>query len=108
MGIACDESDAGKSGEFFRSALRIASSGNNASGGIFTMDAANGFASLGIRGGGDGACVEDNHSGVGIRFGGAVSFGEEILTNRSSIGLRGAAAKIADEKCSHIRLAALS
>ena len=101
MRIADDPGDAGKRGEFFGSALRVASGGDDASGRILTVDAANGFASFGVRRGGDGTGVEDDNVGGGVGFGGGAALRVQAVANRVGVGLRGAAAEVLDEEGGH-------
>lgn len=99
--IADDPEDAGKRGEFFGSALRVASGGDDARGGILAVDAANGFASFGVGGGGDGAGVEDDDVGGGVGFGGGAALSAEAVANCVGVSLSGAAAEILDEEGGH-------
>jgi len=67
VGIADHMADAGKGGEIFRGALRVASGDNDFGARIGGVDFADGVACLGVGGSGDGAGVEDNHVG-GMRL----------------------------------------
>ena len=58
--IADDPRDAGKRGEFFGCALSVAAGDDDASGGVFRVNLADGIAGLGIGGGSDGTGVHDN------------------------------------------------
>lgn len=99
--VTDDPGDAGKRREFFGSALRVASGGDDARVGILAMDAANGFAGFGVGGGGDGTGVKDDDVSGGIGFSGSAALRAEAVANRVSISLRGAAAEVLDEEGHH-------
>jgi hypothetical protein len=91
VGIADDEGDTGKGGEFFGGALGVAAGDDDFCGRVGGMEFTDGVAGLGVGGGGDGAGVEDDD--VGLRFGGGRSTAtvEEVARWRRR-GLGGAAA----------------
>ena len=65
MGIADDPVHAGKGGEFFRGALGITARDQDTGGGIAAVNCADGFAGLGVGGGGDCAGVHNDDIGGG-------------------------------------------
>src|SRR5580692_12059796 len=65
VGIADDMGDAGKDGQFFGGALRVAPGDDQAGVGILRVDFADGVAGLGVGGSGHRAGVEDNDGGGG-------------------------------------------
>ena len=101
MRVADNPGDTRKRGEFFGGALRVASGGDDASGRILTVDAANGFASFGVGCGGDCAGVEDDDVGGSVGFGSGAALSAEVVANRVSVSLRGAAAEVLDEESGH-------
>lgn len=105
--IADDPGDAGKRGEFFGSALRIASGGDNAGTRVLTMDAADGFAGFRVGGGCDRACVEDDDVSGDVRFGDCAALSAEALANCVGVRLRGAAPEVLDEERGHELIATI-
>lgn len=99
--ITDDPGDSGKRGKFFGSALRVASGGDDARGGILAVNAADGFASFGVGGSGDGAGVEDDDVGGGVGFSGGAALCAEAVANCVGVSLRGAAAEVLDEESGH-------
>ena len=63
--VSDDPFDAGHGGEFIRGALRVAAGDENAGGGVFAVDAADGGAGVVIGFGRDGAGVEYHDVGRG-------------------------------------------
>lgn len=99
--VADDPGDSGEGGEFFGRALGVTSGGDDASGGILAVDAANGFAGFGVSGGSDRAGVEDDDVGGGVGLGGGAALRAEAMANRVCVSLRGAATKVLDEESGH-------
>ena len=101
VGVADDIGNAGESGNFFGRALSIAARDKNASGGIGSVDFADGVASLSVSGGGDGAGVQNDDVGCGrIGSENAALFAELPLNGRA-VGLSGAASELLDKKGAH-------
>ena len=89
--------DAGKRGDFFRGALRVAAGDHDLRIGILAMDAADGGAGILIGGGGDGAGIEhDSSASVARRAFESPLF--ELALDSGAVGLGGAAAEILDVK----------
>ena len=101
VGIADYEGDAGQGSDFFRGALGVAAGDDDAGCGICGMEFADGVAGLGVRGGGDGAGVEDHEvGGVGIRSNG-VALIAQLALDGSAVCLRGATAELLDKEGAH-------
>ena len=66
VGIADDVGDTGERGQFFGGALSIAAGYDDLRGRIVGVEFADGVASLGVSGGGDGASIDDDNVG-GLR-----------------------------------------
>ena len=103
VGIADDEGDAGKSGEFFGGTLGVAAGDNDASRGIGGVEFADGVAGLRVGGGGDGAGVEDDDVGDGRVRGKGKALLAELALDGGAVGLRGAAAELLDKESAHRR-----
>jgi len=100
VGVADDGADAGERGNFFGSALGVASGDDNFCGRILAAYAADGGAGILIGGSGDGASVEQDEVGVGGGGAGqAASF--ELAFEGGAVGLSGAASEICDVKGGH-------
>ena len=97
MAVADDCGDAGKDGEFFRSALSIAACGNDAGAGIEAVGAANEGTGFAIGFGCNAAGVDHDYVGFGwqafFETGGAQETGDCF-----AIGARGTATEILDVK----------
>jgi len=103
VGIADDPGDAGKGGELFGSALGIATSDDDADGGIGGVKLTNCIAGLGVSGRRDGAGVDD-HDVCGSGSGGTGATAvEQLALKGGTIGLRGAAAELFDEEGGHLK-----
>ena len=95
MAVTDDGGDAGKAGQFLRSALGVAAGGDNAGSGIEAVGAANIGAGLAVGFGGDAAGVDDHHIGVlRLAFWGARSSKEG--RDRFAVSAGRAAAKVFD------------
>ena len=101
MGISHHPGDAFQPGDFFRRALGITASHQNAALGVPAMDSAHELTHLRVRRGGDRASIQDRHRA----FFHARSFLKpglkQLLLQCGAIGLAGATAKIEDVKCGH-------
>jgi hypothetical protein len=89
--------DAGKAGEFFRSALGVAAGGNDAGAGIDAVGAANESTGFPVGFGSNAAGVDDNY----VRVGWPAFFetsGPQEAGDSFAIGARGAATEILDVK----------
>ena len=101
VGIADNESDAGKGCKFFGGALGVTAGDENLGGGILRVDFANGIAGLRVSGGSDGTGVDDDELG-GLRRGrGCAATAEELALDGSAVGLRGATAELFDVEGGH-------
>jgi hypothetical protein len=87
VGVADDVEDAGESGEFFGSALGVATGGDDFSDGICGVEFADGVAGLGVGSGGDGAGVDDDDVGAGGSRGEVVALGAELALDGGGVGL---------------------
>ena len=103
MGIAHDPGDAGESGKLLRGTLGVAARYDEADGGVGGVKLANGFAGLRIRGGRDGAGVEDDEVSRSRRGGGGATAVKQLALDGGAIGLRGAATELFDEEGRHLR-----
>ena len=101
VGIANDEGDARKGGDFFGGALGVAAGDENFCGGILRVDFADGVASLCVCGGGDGAGVDDDEFGVLRRRCSGAAAVEELALDGGAVGLCGAAAELFDVERRH-------
>jgi len=99
--IADDLGDAGDGGDFFGSALGVASRDDDLGVGILAVDAADGGAGIVIGGGGDGAGVEHDEFGAGDGGSAVESLLLELALDRGAVGLGGAASEILDVESSH-------
>src|SRR5215471_17391861 len=103
MRITDNDRDAGECGEFFRSALSVATGDDNTSGGVSRVNFADGVACLGVRGGGNRAGIEDHDIGRGRIGGHDRALLAELALDGGTIGLRGAATELLDVECAHER-----
>lgn len=103
MGIANDEGDTRKGGDFFGGALCIAAGDENFGGGILRVDFADGIAGLCVCCGGDGAGVNDHKFGVLRRRCSGAAAVEELALDGGAVGLCGAAAELFDVERRHGR-----
>src|SRR5882724_7814540 len=101
VGIANDEGDARKGGDFFGGALGVAACDENFGGGILCVDFADGVAGLCVCGGGDGAGVDDDEFGVLRRRCSGAAPVEELALDGGAVGLCGAAAELFDVERRH-------
>jgi len=103
VGVAYDEGDAGKRGNFFWSALGVAAGDDDLSVGIGSVEFADRVTGLSIGGCSDGAGVY--HNDVGGDGGGrdGTTAIEELTLDGGSVGLGGAAAELFDVKGGHRR-----
>lgn len=99
--VANDVGDAGEGGEFFGSALGVTARDDDAGGGVVGMQFANGFTRLGIRGGSDGAGIEDDNVGSVGGIGERAAPLEELALNGGAVSLSGAAAELFDVEGGH-------
>ncbi len=107
MGIADNERNTSKTGDLFRGALSVAPGDNNARGRIRRVDLADGVARLGIRGGSDGAGIQNNDvRGRPVTRDGT-ALPEQLPLDGGSIGLCGPAAKLFDMESGHSMLRSL-
>ncbi len=95
MAVADDGSHAGEVGQFLRSALGIAASGDDAGLGVEAMRAADVGAGFAVGFGGDAAGVDDDHIGDGLRAFGRSGSAQES-GDRFAVGAGGAAAEVFD------------
>jgi hypothetical protein len=101
VGIADYEGDAGKGGDFFGGALGVAAGNKDAGCGIGGVQFANGVASLGVCGGGNGAGVEDHDIGGGGIGSDGVALIAQLALDGGTVGLRGATAELLDKEGAH-------
>src|SRR5229473_1235231 len=101
VGIADDEGYTWEGGDFFRGALGITASYEDACGGIGRVNFANGVTRLSVSGSRDRAGVENNDVGRGrVRDKSAALFAKLPLDSRA-VGLGGAAAELLNKKGVH-------
>jgi len=101
MRIADDVRHAGKGGEIFRRALRIATRGDDARGWICAMDGPDRAARLRIGRRCDGASVHDDDVRRGRDGRDIETARKQLALDGGGIGLRGAATELFDEKSGH-------
>ncbi len=92
--ITHDEAHAGQRGQFFRSALRIATRDQDFRPGILAMNAADGGASILIGGGRDATCVKDDDFGLHHSTGALQAAVEQLALDSRAVGLGRAAPEI--------------
>ena len=103
MGVAYDEGDAGKLGNFFWSALGVAAGDDDLSVGIGGVEFADRVTGLSIGGCSDGAGVyHDDVGGDGGGRDGTTAI-EELTLDGGSVGLGGAAAELLDVEGRHAK-----
>ena len=99
--VADDEGDAGKRSEIFRSALSIATGGDDAGAGVGGVNLADSVAGLGVGRRSDGAGVDDDEVS-GVRGGGErESEVEKLALDGGAVGVGSATAELFDVKGVH-------
>jgi hypothetical protein len=101
MGIANDDAHPGQGGEFFGSALGIASGDHDAGFGILPADAADGGAGVLIGAARDSAGIQNDHRSFARARRACESLVLELAFQSGSIGLCGATSEILYEETGH-------
>jgi hypothetical protein len=91
-------------GDFFRSALRVASRYKNTAAGIQAVNAPHQVADFGIRGGGDGARVQNGHLALGNARSLPQACLEQLLLERCAVRLARPASEIEEMESPHANL----
>src|SRR5437762_13516287 len=99
--VADHAGDAGQRGNFFRSALRVATGDNNFAVRIGAMNAADRGTSILIRSGGNGAGVQNHELGIGGAGCALEPTIFELTLERGAISLCRPATEILDVKTGH-------
>ncbi len=101
MGIADNPGHSREPAQFLRGALRITARDDDANFGVGRVQLSNGVAGLRIRGGRHGASIHDNEVGGSCFSNGGAAALEQLALQGGTIGLRGAATELFDEKSWH-------
>jgi hypothetical protein len=103
VGIADDLRHAGNGSDLLRNTLCVTTGDHDLTGGILTMNAADGSARILVSRGGHSAGVKDDDVCLGRRARAVEPAVAKLALDRSAVGLRGPAAKVFDvERCHYI------